>query len=380
MISERFRQLVAQQLDQFCDCQELVGLGVYVAMPAADGELQLQLVQAWPLTETRLEPAAEAAPLLTPQQSRRWLPLRQEAAVIGALRVDSALGQWPEPLNRRLQSAAQVLAQALLLDLEQQRWQGELQRERRQRDLLVHQMRNPLAALRTFTQLLLRRVEAGDERRELVEHLLDEQQSLAGYLDALSSPEAGLALPQASGTEAPLLLPPVLAPEQPRLLSDCLEPLLARAAATAKLQGRRWHPPGSVPAVPVPAATVGEIVANLLENAFRYSDPGGDLGLWIALESDQLQLAVWDSGPLIDVEERERIFRRGERGRHGAKLSGTGLGLALARDQAEASGGSLQLRIPASALATGLPAAGNAFVLTLPLSSVAAASASRSTA
>ena len=42
MISERFRQLVAQQLDQFCDCQELVGLGVYVAMPAADGELQLR--------------------------------------------------------------------------------------------------------------------------------------------------------------------------------------------------------------------------------------------------------------------------------------------------------------------------------------------------
>ncbi len=90
MISERFRQLVAQQLDQFCDCQELVGLGVYVAMPAADGELQLQLVQAWPRTATRLEPAAEAAPLLTPRQSRRWLPLRQEAAVIGALRVDSA--------------------------------------------------------------------------------------------------------------------------------------------------------------------------------------------------------------------------------------------------------------------------------------------------
>ena len=368
MISERFRQLVAQQLDQFCDCQELVGLGVYVAMPAADGELQLQLVQAWPRTATRLEPAAEAAPLLTPRQSRRWLPLRQEAAVIGALRGDSALGQWPEPLNQRLHSAAQVLAQALLLDLEQQRWQGELQRERRQRDLLVHQMRNPLAALRTFTQLLLRRVEASDERRELVEHLLDEQQSLAGYLDALSSSEAGLVLPQASGSEAPLLLPPVLAPQQPRLLSDCLEPLLARAAATAKLQGRRWHPPGPVPEVSVPAATVGEILANLLENAFRYSDPGGDLGLWIASGPDQLQLAVWDSGPLIDLDERERIFQRGERGRHGAKLSGTGLGLALARDQAEASGGSLQLHCPASALAPGLAAAGDAFVLTLPLS------------
>ena len=118
----------------------------------------------------------------------------------------------------------------------------------------------------------------------------------------------------------------------------------------------------------MPAATVGEILANLLENAFRYSDPGGDLGLWIASAPDQLQVAIWDSGPLIDVDERERIFQRGERGRHGAKLSGTGLGLALARDQAEASGGSLQLHCPASALAPGLPAAGNAFVLTLPLS------------
>ena len=219
MISERFRQLVAQQLDQFCDCQELVGLGVYVAMPGADGELQLQLVQAWPLTETRLEPAAEAAPLLTPQQSRRWLPLRQESAVIGALRVDSAQGQWPELLNQRLQSAAQVLAQALLLDLEQQRWQGELQRERRQRDLLVHQMRNPLAALRTFTQLLLRRVEAGDERREL--HICLMSSSHWRLPRCLEQLEAGLALPQASGTEAPLLLHGVGA-EQPRSLSQCL--------------------------------------------------------------------------------------------------------------------------------------------------------------
>ena len=54
-------------------------------------------------------------------------------------------------------------------------------------------------------------------------------------------------------------------------------------------------------------------------------------------------------------------------------LKQIGLGLALARDQAEASGGSLQLQVPASALAAGLPAAGNAFVLMLPLSSAAAA-------
>ena len=83
------------------------------------------------------------------------------------------------------------------------------------------------------------------------------------------------------GTEAPLLLPPVLAPEQPRSLSQCLEPLLARAAATAKLQAGPASP-GSVPAVPVPAATVGKFWPTCWKTLFA-SDPGGDLGLWIAL-------------------------------------------------------------------------------------------------
>ena len=74
MISERFRQLVAQQLDQFCDCQELVGLGVYVAMPAADGELQLQLVQASALTETRLSRPLRRRPYSLPSNRAGGCP------------------------------------------------------------------------------------------------------------------------------------------------------------------------------------------------------------------------------------------------------------------------------------------------------------------
>lgn len=373
MISQRFRHLVAQQLQQFADCPELVGLGVYVALPAASGELQLQLVHSWPAAAVRLEAVDGSEPLLLPDQQRRWLPLRRQAAVIGALRVDSDVAPWPESLRARLQGAALLLSDALLLDLEQQRLQGQLEQERRQRSLLVHQMRNPLAALRTFTQLLLRRVEPGDERRALVEHLLEEELALGRYLDALAQSEPAAALPPGAAAEVPLLLPPALAGDQFEALAPRLEPLLARAQATASLQGRQWCPPKlPLPNEPCAATAVAEIIANLLENAFRYSAPTVPVGLWCESRSTQLLLAVWDGGPPIALAERERIFRRGERGSRGQGLSGTGLGLALARDQAEALGGQLELVVPAARLADQLPEQGNAFVLTLPLSSAAA--------
>ena len=128
----------------------------------------------------------------------------------------------------------------------------------------------------------------------------------------------------------------------------------------------------------MPAATVGEIVANLLENAFATAIRRR-FGALDRLESDQLQLAVWDSGPLIDLEERERIFRRGERGRHGAKLSGTGLGWpwpAIKPSQRR----QLATANPCQCLGDRVASGGECACLKLPLSSAAAASASRSTA
>ena len=379
MISERFQQLSRCQLDQFSDRDDLLGLGVYVAVPLVEGDdLQLRPVAAWPLAADPLaaDPLAPAdpqqhEPLLLDGRQRRWLPLRREAVIIGALRVDTRTLPWSADLRRRLEAAAVVLSEARTLDLEQQRLQRQLDHEQDQRRVLVHQMRNPLAALRTFTQLLLRRLEPGDERRTLVEQLLQEELQLDRYLEVLAGPRSLRGLPAAEDT--PLLLPPALLPLQPEPLAVRLEPLLQRAAATAALQGRGWAAPERLPDWEGPAAAVAEILANLLENAFRYSAAAGPVGLWCKSSSDGLSLAVWDSGPAIAAEERESIFGRGVRGARGAGLSGTGLGLALARDQAQACGGSLDLTVPAADLDPSLPATGNAFVLQLPLNPSAAA-------
>jgi hypothetical protein len=77
-------------------------------------------------------------------------------------------------------------------------------------------------------------------------------------------------------------------------------------------------------------------------------------------------LTVWDGGEAIDADERETIFERGERGRRGLPLPGTGIGLALARDLARGLGGELELVIPPQAVDPSLPKGGNAFRLSLP--------------
>jgi signal transduction histidine kinase len=112
---------------------------------------------------------------------------------------------------------------------------------------------------------------------------------------------------------------------------------------------------------------VVEILANLLENAFRYSPPQAPVGLRIdPAEAGGLWLTVWDGGEAIPAAERSLIFERGQRGSSGRRLPGTGLGLALARDLARDLGGDLELIVPPRRIAAELPDQGNAFRLSLP--------------
>ena len=143
-----------------------------------------------------------------------------------------------------------------------------------------------------------------------------------------------------------------------------LKPLIDRAAATAHLQGREWSPPSEWPTWTKEERSTGEgviaeIVANLLENAFRYSSSNVPIGLYINNEG----LCIWDGGKSIAFDERERIFQKGVRGENIDGLSGTGLGLALGRQLSKQIGGDLQLIVPPQSFDSLLPNEGNAFVL-----------------
>ena len=366
-VSERFLSLLQYQLAQFADRDDVRSLVVYVAQAGEEQAPALVPIGQWPPMSPALEPVASSSPLRQPADERRWLPLRHQRMLLGALQVEANSIPWPEGLGQRLQAVAQCLTEALLQDLEQQRLQQQLQRQGEQLEVLVHQLRNPLTALRTFGQLLLRRLEDDQQNRPLVEGLLAEERQLNRYIDALSqlpaSQEAGLA----AVDSAPLLLPPVLSGPTGQPLRDLLDPLLSRAAATAALQGRVWSQPAQLPQWCGDSGAVAEIIANLLENAFRYSRDGSPVGLHIAPgPAGGLSLCVWDGGSAIAPAERDPIFERGVRGERGRTTPGTGLGLALARGLAQDLGGQLELVVPPALIDPALPSEGNAFCLSLP--------------
>jgi len=366
-VSERFSSLLIHQLGQFVDSPEIRSLVVYVTHQPPQGPPTLLPVGQWPVDGRRLPAVEQDSRLRQPADERRWLPLRHRQRLLGALQVESAGGEWPDPLRQRLQSVALCLTEALLLDLERQRLAARLEDQEQQLRLLVHQLRNPLTALRTFAQLLQRRLGPRSEHHELVDGLLAEERQLQRYVEAISDlvgSEAPAAMPAAP---QPLLLPPLLSGPEGQPLAEPLLPLLQRAAASAALGHRPWRAPAQLPAWRGDSGAVAEILANLLENAFRYSAPQAPVGLHLDPDSSGgLRLSVWDGGPEIPESERERIFERGQRGSTGQHRPGTGLGLALARDLARGLGGELELLVPPRRIAPDLPAQGNAFRLHLP--------------
>ena len=107
---------------------------------------------------------------------------------------------------------------------------------KRQLRTLVHQLRNPLAALRTYAQLLLRRLEADSSHRPLVEGMLSDNANSAST--STCSMASGTTSPQQDPLAHPVAPGPA---EGEATMQTLLMPLLERAEATASLQGRPWR-------------------------------------------------------------------------------------------------------------------------------------------
>lgn len=116
-------------------------------------------------------------------------------------------------------------------------------------------------------------------------------------------------------------------------------------------------PPGMVANADLNKIT--RVITNLLDNALKFTPPGGQITFTATATSDLVEMRVSDTGPGIPPEFREKIFEQfsqvpGQRGRR----RGSGLGLTFCRLAIEAHGGRIWVEGP--------PRGGSVFVFTLP--------------
>jgi signal transduction histidine kinase len=98
------------------------------------------------------------------------------------------------------------------------------------------------------------------------------------------------------------------------------------------------------PVLAADPSALDELFSNLLDNAVRYTPPGGKVTVEVKAAANGTMIVVRDTGPGISPEDLERIFEPFYRGQAQKSIPGTGLGLPIAKRIAEGHGGTLEVQ------------------------------------
>ncbi|MBX6422833.1 sensor histidine kinase KdpD [Thermosulfurimonas sp. F29] len=210
-------------------------------------------------------------------------------------------------------------------------------------DNLAHDFKNLLAHLRLLAERALERT--GPEREELIVSILYESDRFLHLLNTLldiSEAETGLLKLNRERFPVAELL------EEIRQIFELL-------AGEKGLRFEIHYPPREL-YLAGDRARLLRALFNLVDNAFKYTPPGGRVILKTEKEEEWIKITVEDTGPGLSPEERSRIFERFYTGKRGAR--GRGLGLALVKAYIEAHGGEVK--------AISKPGHGTAFEIRLP--------------
>jgi two-component system phosphate regulon sensor histidine kinase PhoR len=210
--------------------------------------------------------------------------------------------------------------------------------ERARRDFIAnisHEFKTPLTAIQGFAETLLGgALEDAQNRHRFLEIIREHALRLGRLTDdllKLAQIEAGESLREAQ----PVSVADVIAP--------CME--IARIKAEQKNLTLGAEYGGDLPMLFGDVYAFREILQNLLDNALRYTAPGGRIQVTAAVEGSEMVLSVEDTGIGIPKADQERIFERFYRAdaARSRESGGTGLGLSIVKHLVEAHGGRIRV-------------------------------------
>lgn len=191
---------------------------------------------------------------------------------------------------------------------------------------VAHEIRNPLAGIRTTAELLRARIAGDGDLPRFVDVILEETERLDRIVGSLL---------QFAKPSAPR--------RQPLRLTELLERAVRLAAGRAAERGvslrlgeiGTLEPPGD-------RDQMLQVLLNLLLNAIDATPPGGEVLFRCEADRDELRFVVEDGGEGVPASLRERVFDPF----FTTKPGGTGLGLSISQNIVRAHGGRLRLERP----------------------------------
>ena len=304
------------------------------------------------------------------------LPLVSDGTILGLLVTTRELLPWNSAEQTEIQHIAQTISLAGILDRKQQwltqelRQQQQLQIQQQDRlHNLLHQLRNPLTAIRTFGKLLIKRLQPGDPHRSFAGSIVRESDRLQELLSHL---EGAIDIPVITQAEvdsaslqplppsqndlqmsnANLLLPDAAFRIESCQLTDVLDPLIMSAEAIAQDRNLNFHThiPRDLPLVQAHPAALREVLSNLIDNALKYTPAGGEVDIDVEpidKKNSQIQICIRDTGLGIPPQDLAKLFTRHYRGiQSEGSIAGTGLGLAIAKELVTHMDGKIEVTSP----------------------------------
>ena len=297
-------------------------------------------------------------------RKRRELQVLNESLATAHRELQAEKAQELERLNASLRAANAELElrnrELLAENKERTRAERRLREADQRKDeflaTLAHELRNPLAPLQNA--LAVRRLRAPDDHDPLLS-MMERQLSvlvrmIEDLLDIARITRGKLTLRRAS-----TILQDVIA-----AAVDTARPLIEEGGHTLELQ---------LPESPVPLdadhARLAQVFANLLNNAAKYSDAKGRIELGAALEGEEVQVWIRDSGIGLTAEQMDTVFEMFHQVDTTVERSrgGLGIGLTLVQRLTEMHGGRVEVHSEG-------PNRGSTFRVRLPRSATTEAS------
>ena len=197
-----------------------------------------------------------------------------------------------------------------------------------------HELRTPLSIFRGYLETLL------DDPRQPPAELIRILEVMERHSDRLTTlVDDVLSLARLESPEARLELTEVHLPEFLGVILRDWEKRLGAKSLQATLDA-----PDELPVIAADENRLQEVIYNLLDNAVKYSPPGGKVSLSARRVGDRVQISVSDEGAGIPAADLPRVFERFYRAdkARSRQIGGTGLGLSIVKHIAQLHGGSVE--------------------------------------